>query len=324
MATKLKFSKKIDSTVVINAKMPARRIEHKGDLELELDQLEDYCFGRKRNSLSKTTVKNYKAATKAIFNKLGYLEYSDQYVSMVRRAIEGKPSNTVFLYMTALQELFRANYLEDYEIAKPKVTRNCTNDENKYHKPQEIVRLFEAIGTDTLYNCRDSAIISLLYFAALRNSEVCHLEVGDYDLENHFVTIHEHGKWHPKSYQVRKLYVPKECHAKILAWYKVREQENITSKTLFLTSNGVPFNDLSLRNVIVRRAKDAGLKTYPHKLRHSRATHLANGINGNKPWAIGVLSKYLGHSSISTTAIYVHTSDEEQKRYLDMTKELNV
>ncbi|MBT2215823.1 tyrosine-type recombinase/integrase [Virgibacillus dakarensis] len=65
-----------------------------------------------------------------------------------------------------------------------------------------------------------------------------------------------------------------------------------------------------LRRVIKRIAKKAGIDdVYPHKLRHSYATHL---LNNDAP--LEVIQSFLGHSSIEITKIYAMMSGERRKQ----------
>jgi site-specific recombinase XerD len=323
----INFRKKVNNTIITHVDTPlqVKRMNPEA-LYFELATLEDYCKNRKRKSLSITTIDNYKAAVNAIVKHVGYLEYSNDYVRATRSILEtkGKSPATIFLYMSALQELFRANFDENYEISKPSVTIDTTNDEKKYLSIEQIERLFQKIDKSTLLGIRDDTMLALLYFAALRNSELGHLTVSDYDEDKKYLLIQEHGDWHPKNYQKRKINVPDVCNEKVKAWLKIREQEHINNPTMFMTSYSRPFDNTSLRDVIVRRGKNAGLNIHPHMLRHSRCSHLANGANGSKPWSLGVLCKFMGHSNISTTGRYMHSGDIEQKKCLSDTKEAKV
>ncbi len=65
-----------------------------------------------------------------------------------------------------------------------------------------------------------------------------------------------------------------------------------------------PMDTRSMRNIIYRVGKRAGLgRVNPHAIRHSFATHLLNG-GANLLY----VKELLGHASVSTTAIYLHTS----------------
>ncbi len=327
------FRQKVNVPVVTTKRSSTvRRVDTKEALRFDLNELEDYAASKKSHSMSRKTVKNWIAIIKAIFNRMGYIEYSQDYVREVRHRLESekdRPTATINLYLFALQELFRANYDPAFKIIRPKVTVDLTDDEGKYHTPEEVQILFEHIGKDNVFGVRNRAILALLYFAALRNSELVHLTCGDYDVENKFVVVRAHGQWHPKSYQARKINVPDVCNKYVKAWLDLRSEMGIgcdSNSPLVLGGNGEngALTEIGLYQLLYRTSKAVGLKTYPHKLRHSRCSHLGNGINGSKPWNVAVLCKFMGHSSIEVTNRYIHTNDSDQKYCLANTNEIEI
>ena len=90
----------------------------------------------------------------------------------------------------------------------------------------------------------------------------------------------------------------------------------IPQKTLFLTQDGLPYaNSGKSIEVMVRdNAFKVGIKSYPHMLRHTYATHTLVAAQRNIE-AFGIdplvfLQRQLGHASISTTMIYLHLINE--------------
>jgi len=66
-----------------------------------------------------------------------------------------------------------------------------------------------------------------------------------------------------------------------------------------------PISDRQVRNIVYKYAPD-GLDVHPHTLRHSFAVHcLKNGMN------IRNLQKILGHSSLTTTQVYLDVTGED-------------
>jgi len=66
---------------------------------------------------------------------------------------------------------------------------------------------------------------------------------------------------------------------------------------------GQPYSATSVRKIIKRAAKRAGIKKniFPHSLRHAFATHmLEQGAN------LKLIQKLLGHSSLRSTMVYLH------------------
>lgn len=83
---------------------------------------------------------------------------------------------------------------------------------------------------------------------------------------------------------------------------------------LFVNRRGTALRPHSVRSKLGVVSRRAGIKRRitPHMLRHTAATLLIeNGVD------IRVVQKLLGHSSIATTEIYTHVSDETLRRTLE-------
>jgi integrase/recombinase XerD len=83
---------------------------------------------------------------------------------------------------------------------------------------------------------------------------------------------------------------------------------------LFVNRRGSPLRPQSIRSKLRRHAAQAGLtrRITPHMLRHTAATLLIeSGVD------IRFVQRLLGHSSIATTEIYTHVSDEALRTTLE-------
>jgi site-specific recombinase XerD len=308
-----------------NTAMKARRVESRSELEVDLRKLEDYMENGKKRSASKSTLNGFKSKAITIFNMMEHIEYSRDFIREYRHKLDEKemPAASQYIYLAALQELFRA-VLDDpeYHIARPQVKID-NDDTGKYFNAEEMERLFNSVDITNIYGIRDKAILSCLYFAALRNNECTHLYLDDVDIAGRSIKIQSHGTWHTKSYHNRKLNLPDIAIDYIKAWILIREREGfdkLVYPTLFICADGTPMQDYSLREVVWKYCEKAGLKGYPHKLRHSRCSYLANIAR----WPLAELKYFMGHSDISVTMRYVHSCDENQRKLVDNTKEIRV
>lgn len=93
-----------------------------------------------------------------------------------------------------------------------------------------------------------------------------------------------------------------------------RQKVNDAVGSLFMNRHGVAMKPQSVRSKLRRYAAEVGLarRITPHMLRHTAATLLIEtGVD------IRFVQKLLGHSSIATTEIYTHVSDEALKATLE-------
>ena len=89
--------------------------------------------------------------------------------------------------------------------------------------------------------------------------------------------------------------------------YRYKMLKNKKNDYLFLNNHGNKLTRQGLFKNLKSLLKEKGINkdVSPHTLRHSFATHLLN--NGAD---LRVIQELLGHSSIKTTQIYTHISDE--------------
>ena len=142
----------------------------------------------------------------------------------------------------------------------------------------------------------------------MRISELCSLKPSDIDLENNTVLIYGKGS----KERILQLGNPEVIAALIL--YQETFQADISCCGYFFVNKFKrKLSDQSVRYMINRYAGLAGIEQHitPHMFRHSFATLLLE-----QDVDIRYIQKMLGHSSISTTEIYTHVSNNKQKDIL--------
>ena len=178
---------------------------------------------------------------------------------------------------------------------------------------EEMVTLIEAPPPDTLRGLRDRAMLSLMYAAGLRVSELISLTLGDVDRARGIVSALGKGK-------KRRLVPLGEVALDHLAAYlQAREADALAraarmgasprqvSQMLFPSPRGGKLTRQAFWKIVGRTARGAGLRghVHPHQLRHSFATHLLSG--GADLRSVQTL---LGHANVATTEIYTHVSQD--------------
>ena len=167
---------------------------------------------------------------------------------------------------------------------------------------EEVTKLLNSVsGSDDL-SIRNRAMLELLYATGLRVSELISLKFSNVDIEECFVKIFGKGN--------KERLVPFGQKAQLYLKRYLRIRKNTKSEFIFLTRLNKPISRVEFWRQLKQIAIKAGImkNITPHTLRHSFATHLLTGGAD-----IRFVQEMLGHSSISTTQIYTHISQERLK-----------
>jgi len=155
--------------------------------------------------------------------------------------------------------------------------------------------LFEAQG-----NSRDYAILLTFLKSGIRESELAALGIEDIDFVHDELTVRE-----GKGKKERKIPLMPELKRVLKRYLADRDrQDNIVDDdTLFLARNGTSLNPSSIRKLVRKYYKKAGVrKSGVHTLRHTFSAH---NVNNGLP--IADLQKILGHKKKETTLKYIHS-----------------
>lgn len=168
---------------------------------------------------------------------------------------------------------------------------------------EDVDRLLDIKPVDA-FSARNKAILELMYASGLRISETVNLKLYDIDLTNDIVKVFGKGS---KERIIPMGNVAVAALNIYINEYRYKMLKNKKNDYLFLNNHGNKLTRQGLFKNLKSLLKEKGINkdVSPHTLRHSFATHLLN--NGAD---LRVIQELLGHSSIKTTQIYTHISDE--------------
>lgn len=180
----------------------------------------------------------------------------------------------------------------------------------------EIVRMLEQIDTSTEQGLRDRAIIELLFSSGLRVSELVNLNRDHINLTRREFMVRGKGQ------KDRPVFVSKSAAEHVETYLDARTDSlpplflNYSRNSQTPTTSG-DFRRLAARSIqrmVSHYAKLAGITKHvsPHTMRHSFATDLL--MNGAD---LRSVQSMLGHSSISTTQVYTHVTDQHLKEVFE-------
>ena len=159
---------------------------------------------------------------------------------------------------------------------------------------QEVIILINNANT-----LKSKLIIQLLYSSGLRVSEIVNLKKQDLNFDENTGWVRE-GKG-----KKDRMFILSSKLGK-----KLKKFINKTPEWNYIFSKDNPLSTRNIQKIVQNTARKAGIEksVHPHTLRHSFATHLLD-----KDVDLRKIQELLGHSSIATTQIYTHISNEQLK-----------
>jgi len=232
---------------------------------------------------------------KDIREYLEYLNIKKEKSTSVRRKIS--------TFKTFYKFLYQNDYIDkkDYPLSRivfPKVEKRLP----KFIYYNDLLEIIceSSNGKDGI---RDKLIIEMLYATGVRVSELVNIKINDIDFNNRRIIINGKGN------KERIVYFgeyAEDCLKIYLNTYK-KNNENY----LFVNSKGGKLTQRGVRYILDKIMNRLSIKTHvtPHVLRHSFATDMLN--NGCD---IKVVQELLGHSSLGTTEVYTHVTNDRLKK----------
>lgn len=201
--------------------------------------------------------------------------------------------------LACVRSLVRYLYIEDLTTIKPERIElpEIRHVEANFLTKEEARRFVSVIK-----DVRDRAMMLCFLTTWVRVTELLNIQLDDLHARSIIVRSGKGG-------QPRVVFINEEAEQAIALYLKLRGDE---PGPLFLNKYGHKFTDgRAIRKSICKYAQEAGIRKRmsPHTLRHTGATgFLTDGGN------LEVAQKILGHTSIRTTMIYLHFTNEYLKQ----------
>lgn len=165
----------------------------------------------------------------------------------------------------------------------------------------EVDRIEAAIDLSKPEGHRNKAIIEVLFSCGLRVSELCSMKLQDLYLDEGFIRVEGKGS------KQRLVPISDSAVKELKLWFIDRNALEIKhgyEDYVFISRFRKNMSRITVFHIIKELVELAGIQktVSPHTLRHSFATSLLEG--GANLRAIQAM---LGHESIGTTQIYLHT-----------------
>lgn len=175
---------------------------------------------------------------------------------------------------------------------------------------EEIRQMMELVDGDTPGDIQDRAMLELFYSTGIRLSELVQLNLSDINLKLKQVLIQGKGN----KQRIAPIGGPAlealERHMENREKLYGKRTDRDARKALFLADSGHRIYPRIVQKKVKKYLTLASEVTQksPHVLRHSFATHMLDAGAD-----IRIIKEFLGHTNLSATQIYTHTSVERLK-----------
>jgi site-specific recombinase XerD len=200
---------------------------------------------------------------------------------------------TMHRILSTISSFYRYLVIQGVAESNPSMTVDrprIKQEELIYLKHDQVIDLI-----NTIEDLRDQLIVRTIYATGVRVSELCSINIEDIDFEDHIIKIQGKGG------KIRTVFIDDGTLEDIRTLIEGRSRG-----PLFLGQQGKHLSPTTVTHLF-RRYAPQGIT--PHKIRHSYASELYRRSKN-----LRVVQENLGHSSIRTTEIYLHTDLDERKR----------
>ncbi len=261
--------------------------------------------------LSAYTLRNYRSDISAYLQDKDPLALDRHDLRSYLRRLNGTAPASLRRKLSTIRGFYRWLAAEGYIDADPlrgvnglpKVGRRLPG----VLSHDEMVALLAAPDTDTPEGARDRALLEVLYATGVRLGEVHGLDLPDVNMAESTLRVTCKGN------KQREVLFGQPAYDALRDYLIARRMMALQGEpAVFVNRDGVRMARASIENMVRKYGKRIGKRVHVHTLRHSFATSMLDGGAD-----LRVVQELLGHASPSTTALYLHVTDAQQRRVYD-------
>ena len=249
----------------------------------------------------------YENYDKYVIENVDYKVIRSWIVQLVKKNLSNRSINRK---VSSLKSFYKFLVKTDTISSSPLIAHSPLKHSKKIQVPFSKDEIGTLLDSDFFKNdyrgVLQKTIISFFYFTGVRRIELINLKSSDVNMNSK--TIRVMGKRNKE----RIIPMLPRLKESINEYLKIKSQKfnHKLHEHLFVSKSGIKLTEKYVYRTVNEYFKlvSPKVKKAPHVLRHSFATHLINeGADINS------VKELLGHSSLSATQIYSHTSMERIK-----------
>ena len=260
-----------------------------------------------KKDLAEFQVFIYENYDKYVIENVDYKVIRSWIVQLVNKNLSNRSINRK---VSSLKSFYKFLVKTDTISSSPLIAHSPLKHSKKIQVPFSKDEIGALLDSDFFKNdyrgVLQKTIISFFYFTGVRRIELINLKASDVNMNSK--TIRVIGKRNKE----RIIPMLPRLKESINEYLKIKSQKfnHKLHEHLFVSKSGIKLTEKYVYRTVNEYFKlvSPKVKKAPHVLRHSFATHLINeGADINS------VKELLGHSSLSATQVYSHTSMERIK-----------
>ena len=282
-------------------------------IEREIDSFTSYL--KNQRNYSDYTINNYyeDLIEYSLFLNENNLKYNDMdYKKCIDylRYLDGKnlKKTSISRKLSSLRSFYKFLVLNDKSKNNPFLLVSSPKKEKripKFINYENIEEIFNYPDMNTSEGQRERVILDILYSSGVRVSELVNIKINDIDFNDKTIIITGKGN---KERMVSFGDYAKEAINKYINNGRKDLLGDIKSDYLIVGKNKDKLTTRRIEQIVDNIIKHTSIKLNitPHVFRHTFATHLLD-----QGCDLIVVQELLGHTSLSSTEIYTHISNEQ-------------